>query len=185
MHSITIYMLFNSNVNKHFHYYVYNCQDKLFKTYYNNFPKLLFSSKALSYNFELTQHDLFIHINDKFYFLVTFLKDTIKKDEIWYLGEPFYKKYTFSMDVEAKTIGFYIDKNRDFEKNDNNVNNNNFGKNTSTFIKIIILIVELAILISLIITAIILALRIKERKKRLNEIKDENYEYLEEHLTIN
>ena len=177
--------LFNNNPNKHFHYYIYNCQDKHFKNYYNKFPKLLFSSKALNYNFEFTQHDLFIHINDKFYFLVTFLKDTLKKDEIWYLGEPFYKKYTFTMNLEAKTIGFYIDKNREFEKNHNNVNNNNFGKNTSTFIKIIILIVELAILISLIITAIILALRIKERKKRLNEIKDENYEYLEEHLTIN
>ena len=179
--------IFHNNTKQAVEYYVYSCYEELFKNYYNYFPNLVFSKKDLEYNFEFTNKDLFIHINDKFYFLIIFLKTTNKKEEIWYFGEPFYKKYTFSMDIDAKALGFYIDKNKILEKDDiNNKDNKNKENNGSNYFKIIILIAELAILIGLIIIACILALKIKERKKRLNEIKDDNYEYItEDYSNIN
>ena len=108
--SEAIRYIFNNNKKQTFYYYVYSCKDKLFSNYYNNFPKLIFSLKSIEYNFEFKNMDLFIHINDKYYFLIIFLKDVNKKEETWYFGEPFYKKFPFSMDFDARTLGFYIDK---------------------------------------------------------------------------
>jgi hypothetical protein len=48
-------------------------------------------------------------ISDQFYFRVIFKKNKNSKEkELWYLGEPFYKKYTFSINPDAQTIGFYV-----------------------------------------------------------------------------
>ena len=48
-----------------------------------------------------------------YYFLVIFAKNSTDSKkynpkEIWYLGEPFYKKYPFTIDFDDKTLGFYI-----------------------------------------------------------------------------
>ena len=121
--------------NKNF--YVYSCETLQFlgKTnpripstnYYNEFPNLIFSSKMLEYNFEFSNSDLFKEILFKYYFLIIFKDDKNTKEnekEIWHLGEPFYKKYTFSINLDAKTIGFYIDKEIN-NNNKNNINNTN------------------------------------------------------------
>ena len=179
--------IFNNNENQNFHYYVYSCKDLLFNDYYNNFPKLVFNLKEIEYNFEFINKDLFIHINDKYYFLIIFLKDVKKTEEIWYFGEPFYKKFTFSIDFDAKKIGFYIDKNNNLKEDEKKRKKD---KNSviyfSDIIKIVILIIELVVIIILLFIAFYLGKKIKERKKRLNEIKDDNYEYItEKYLSIN
>ena len=115
-------------------YYIYSCYNLDFIgqknqrhpgiNYYNSFPKLIFSSKKIEYNFELTNKDLFAQISGRYYFLIIFKKynnNTEEKGkEIWYLGQPFYKKYTFSINLDSKTIGFYL------EKDNKNKNQNNF-----------------------------------------------------------
>jgi hypothetical protein len=78
-------------------YYVYSCEEENFKNKIETFPKTVFTSKNFEYNFELNYNDLFVKINSKYYFLIIF-KQQIGKNEQkkWYLGQPFYKKFTFS-----------------------------------------------------------------------------------------
>ena len=55
------------------------------------FPPLYFSSIAYNYIFELTYKDLFININDYYYFMILFpnnQSDT-SSNENWYMGLPF------------------------------------------------------------------------------------------------
>ena len=168
-------------------YYIYSCDDKQFinNKYYSNFPNLIFRSKTLEYNFELNNHDLFEHIFDRYFFLVVFKKNrNINEKEIWYLGDPFYKKYTFTINADAKTIGFYIEKNYNDidEQNNININNENNNENISIIInKIIYIFFEIIIIICFIFLGYFIGIKIKERrKKRANELKDDNYEYLPE-----
>ena len=115
------------------------------------------------------------------------IKDKTDKD-IWYLGEPFYKKYPFTINLDAKTIGFYLDKHDYYNKNNNTkgIDNNNKGNddkiiedNNSKVKKILITIIEIIFCVALIIIAYFIGMKVKEgRKKRANELKDESYEYI-------
>ena len=140
----------------------------------DNFPKLIFFSRSYSYNFELEQKDLFIKKFDgNIYFLIIFRFDNDNKDN-WILGEPFYKKYTFSFNIDAKIVGFY---NKIFEE-ENSSNNPENNKNI-TYIFLIIAIT--IILILLMILSFYCGMKLKAgRKKRANELKEDNYEYFPE-----
>ena len=183
----TINYKFNNNSQSNMEYYVYSCYEKLFinqkNNYYNNFPNLIFSSKSIEKNLKFTNNDLFVHINNKYYFLIIFQKFTKKNDIIWYFGEPFYKKYTFSMNFDAKTIGFYIQKDKNYieskdSNNNDRINKKNKEKKINDIYRIIKFVFEILVLIILILIAYYIAISIKERrKKRTNELND-NYEYL-------
>ena len=199
-------------------YYVYSCPRKFLlgetslrfpsTNYYEEFPGLVFCSKQIEYNFELTKENLFELISDRYYFLVIFKKH-IKEDveEIWEIGEPFYKKYGFTINLDAKTIGFYLDKektsnnnekkdNKDInDSNDKNGNNENKVNSTKNEIEknkendinkknlrnnILKHLIEIIIVLILIIISYYIGVTVRERrKKRANELKD-NYEYLPE-----
>ena len=189
---------YNNSNEKKFNndYYIYSCYDRFFTgkideihysiDYYNYFPSLLLTSKKLEYIFELINKDLFKHISDRYYFLVIFKKNiNLKEKEIWYLGEPFYKKYSFSINLDAKTIGFYIekDKNLFIKDRNNNIDKQNKNKedNNKEMNKIIKIIIEIIIIIGITFLAFYIGITVKERrKKRANELKDDNYEYLSE-----
>jgi len=169
-------------------YYVYSCDEKLFTNYnninyYNNFPSLIFCSKDIEYNFEFTNKDLFEHILNRYYFLVIFQKTFMKKDQLWYLGEPFYKKFPFSLDLSDNIISFYLEKD---ESDKNGYIKTVVRRNNQTY-KILLFIIVFLLLLFLLLVALYLYLIIKERrKKRINELKDDNYEYLsEKDKTIN
>jgi len=184
-------------------YLIYNCNIEFKKgtsqqnsktSYYNEFPELIFSSKKLEYNFVFKNKDLFEQIFDKYYFLIIFKNNTkAHSKDSWYLGEPFYRKYTFSMNLDSRTIGFYFDQ----EENDNQViniknnskidnskilddgsrHNNKDNKNN----KIFKYFIEIIIVIGIALLAYYIGVTIREkRKKRANELKDENYEYMTE-----
>ena len=101
-----------------------------------------------------------------------------------YLGEPFYKKYPFTIDFDAKTIGFYsketIYKNETkIEIVDNKDKNKVINDNNSKVKNILIKIGEILVIIGLLIGAYFIGLKVKEgRKKRANELKDDYYEYI-------
>ena len=178
-------------------YFIYSCNIEFNKgtnqqnpstNYYSEFPELIFNSKKLEYNFIFKSKDLFEQIFDKYYFLIVFENSTKSKSkDVWYLGEPFYRKYTFSMNLDSRTIGFYFEQ-EEKDKKVNNLKNNSkldnkkilddMNKHNNNIIKYFI---EIIIAIGIGFIAYYIGVIIRERrKKRANELKDENYEYMPE-----
>ena len=169
-------------------YYVYYCNKDNFignkytldHTYYNTFPSLEFYVKESNMTFSLNREHLFHEIYNRAYFLTVFKKKG--SNNIWKLGEPFFSHFQITFDQERKIIGFYNPvlpriKNDDYLKNkqeQNQVVNNSEHKKT------IIYIILISILLILILGAIayFLGKKLNEnRKKRANELKDEDFEY--------
>ena len=169
-------------------YEFFICDKNKFVNEKNNYKKgfkpLLFELPKYNYTFELDGEDLFIEINDKCYFLVAFPEN---KNETLYipcfLGLPFYQKFRLVFNFDSKTIGFYNNYlNIDIEdENENNKNQNHTDTitnkgNTNNFLRIII---EIIVCLVLIIIAFFIGKKINEqRKKRANELNDDNYEYI-------
>jgi len=190
-------------------YLIYSCNIEIItlanprdpnSNYYSKFPDLIFKSTKLEYNFELKNNDLFEQIFGKYYFLILFKNNaTTTGNDFWYLGEPFYRKYTFSINLDAKTIGFYLNKDVNGKKSNNTKNNdkinstddddvkeNNTNDNKSTN-KILKYTLEIIVVIIIAVLAYYIGVIVSQkRKKRANELKDENYEYMpEENKIIN
>jgi len=189
-------------------YLIYNCRMEFggmasprYPTisYFEEFPDLIFKSSNLEYNFILKSYDLFEQIFGKYYFVIIFKNRTIG-DDYWHLGEPFYRKFTFSINLDAKTIGFYhkkvkgkkvnktknnnkINKTKfldDDDDEDEDVNKNNTDDNKSMN-KILKYFIEIIIAIGIALVGYYIGITVREkRKKRANELKDENYEYMTE-----
>ena len=171
-------IVYNSTHN----YSVYNCIEN--KINLKLFPKLIFISKNYLYNFELNYSDLFIKKNSKYYFIIIFKANNIKTSikDSWLLGQPFYKKYNFTLNLDANMIGFYNPnipiKDEEIEK-DNNEKENIEEKN-NLLKKIIFIILIIIFVIVLLILTFYLGMKMKEgRKKRANELKDDDYIYTE------
>ena len=95
-------------------YYAISCEKYQFndmdKKYYDKFPNLTFFVYDYNYNFNLTKEDLFVEINNKYYFLIIFEKSLFDHSDLafWNLGLPFLQKYEFVHNYERQNIGFYI-----------------------------------------------------------------------------
>ena len=190
------------NVND---YLIYSCNGKFIalanprnssSNYYSEFPDLIFKSSKMEYNFILKNDDLFEQIFDKYYFLIIFINNISTGNDSWYLGEPFYKKYAFSVNLDAKTFGFYLGKEVNGKKvnkrkNKNNINSTKFlddddmNKNNTndnkSMNKILKFFLEIIIGTGIALLAYYIGVTVREkRKKRANELKDENYEYMPE-----
>ena len=185
------------------YYLIYSCNTEFSRSttnYFSEFPDLIFKSTKLEYNFILKNNDLFEPISGKYYFLIIFKNNATNiTNNFWHLGEPFYKKYPFSINVDSKTIGFYLneeannkkenntknnDKINDTDNDDVNKNNSNDNKSMNTILKYFI---EIIIVIVIALVAYYIGVTVNEkRKKRANELKDDNYEYMpEENKIIN
>ena len=189
-------------------FYLYSCNHMRFTgqasqrhrtiNYYEEFPNLIINSKYFEYDFEFTKRDLFEQIYSIDYFLIIFpknIKDQINKDR-WYLGEPFYKKYPFTIDLDAKTIGFYFDIKDTYKKNnetkklneeitnnkgENKIINKENKENTTKLKDALIKLLEILLGIGLLICGYYIGKKVKEgRKKRANELKDDSYEYIQD-----
>ena len=143
----------------------------------SSFPKLKFKQNDYDYIFIFHFYDLFKEFNEKYYFLVIFPEEKYQNNN-WYLGLPFLKKYQFIFNYDSKSIGFYNEnikeKNNDCENEKNN--DRNFFKKLN--MRIIIEIVVGIILIGLIVIAFVIGKSNNyKRKKRANELTDDNFEY--------
>ena len=180
-----------------------------YASYYDIFPEFEFFHIDLENTIKLYKHDLFEEINGNYYFLIVF--EAYKKNNIWKLGQPFLKLHQYIFDYDSKTIGYYdiniyrsINKNKrkdidniDIQKEDTNNNTyNNFTNdkqyednnniNNSINNKIIKYLIESIFIIIIFIIAFYLGMKIKEsRKKRANELKDDDFEYLSHNNNIN
>ena len=141
--------------------------------FYKNFPTLYFKHVELNYIFELTAKDLFKEENNKIYFMI-FSSDV----ENWHFGEIFMKKYFFSFNQNKKSISFYFNNIKNEEKNDKTDEGNT---DTISNLGIIFLCVGIVLII---INGIIFGICIYKnkcrinRRKRANELNDDNYDYL-------
>ena len=183
-----------TNVFKNKAFEVFSCQKYKFekKKIEINFPNLkLIQKDKLNYTFSLSFFDLFIKIKDKYYFLIIFPEDILQsKGQDWYLGLPFHKNYQFIFNYDSKTIGFYayrseyeheeLKNNKPIEIGDIKINTN---LKSYSYKRVII---EIFICIILIIIAYFIGKKIrKERKKKANELKDDNYEYFSSDINSN
>ena len=144
---------------------VYFCDKKLVENEIKNFPTLYLDMKLFNKVFELTYKDLFREKNGKLYFLVYF--KLYSYHDYFEIGKIFLKKYTLTFNQNNKHIG-YITKEGESEED-----TLPFYKKTY-FWNIIG-----AIAIILAIAGFFGGKRIydKVRKKRLNEVDDDNYDY--------
>ena len=183
-------------------YLIYSCKPEFItlanpgyptSNYYSEFPDLIFKSSKLEYNFVLKANDLFEQIFGKYYFLIIFKNNlTSTGDNFWYLGEPFYRKYAFSINLDAKIIGFYLGnevngKKVNKRKNNNKINStkimdeNDMNQNNTNNNKILKYFLEIIIAIGIALLAYYIGVTVREkRKKRANVLKDEIYEYMPE-----
>ena len=148
------------------------CQKEIMKTI-NEFPKITFSNDKQDFIFELTYKDLFIEYNNRILFLIIYNQ---YGPDFWSLGKIFMRKYPFIFDYDKKTINFLNIYKIDKSNNDNNTQEN---ENNSfwNYLKIIIIII-------LVIIGIIFGILIgkflwnNNRKKRANELDDDDFEYI-------
>lgn len=157
-------------------YEIFHCDKSLSKEKIV-FPKLNFTDVDLDYVFSFGFYDLFELIDERYYFLVIFPEDiTHAAYKVWYLGLPFYYPNKFVFNYDSKTIGIYdqdiIIDNKNSSKND--------GEKGEKFSGALRIIIEVIIGIILVVIAYFIGKKINEsRKKRANELNDDNYEYTE------
>ena len=170
-------------------YYVYYCSSSSFvgnkytieKTHYNTFPSLEFYVKETNMTFSLNKENLFYKIYDRVYFLIVFNKKG-NAHNIWKLGEPFFSHFQFTFDQERKIVGFYnpylpMIKNDDYLKaieKKNKILNGSYNKKTVIYI----VVISVLLVVILGTMAYFLGKKMNEnRKKRANELNDEDFEY--------
>ena len=147
-----------------------------------NFPKLNLLYKELNANFTLTYKDLFIEIDNKIYFLITYPQGT---NLVWNLGKILIKKYSFMFDQDKKQIYYIHFRNDDSaddneyknDKSNNDVNNNTRKDNKIyIYLSIIIIFIIIAGIVGFIFGRKIWE---KHRKRKAFEL-DDNYDYTKE-----
>ena len=151
---------------------VYSCNEGNFESKIKSFPKLIFVSKNFEYNFELTYADLFTKINNKYYFLVIFKEKSEKNT--WIFGQPFYKKYQFTINLDQNWVGFYNPNKEKIIPQKQESSTSGMSKTSK-----VLLIVGLVILfIGISVGMFFLGRKLKnDRKRRANELTDDNYDY--------
>ena len=135
----------------------------------NTMEDLKFELSSINYSFILHGSDLFLEENDKKYFKILFL--FYQRNEYWYLGRDFLKKFRLRFDSERKLI--YIPLNRAQEKDDDEPDEKLFYEKEMFWIILGLSIVTLGLIVF-----IIFCLKKYPRKKRMNEVDDDaEYDY--------
>lgn len=157
---------FNETIKNNYDFYYCKKDKDIINKIKNVFPGINFRSQDLNYNLTLEADDLFIEENDYIFFLIYFPKS--ENDRIWKMGKPFLKKYQFSFNNDQTFFSFY----NKLEQNEKKSG----GINTGIFV----LAIFATIIVVVIICFIIFKFFIFEkffRKKRANELEDNDYEY--------
>ena len=148
------------------YYTIYYC-DKDVDIKKINIGDLYFMEKMLNYSFHFASEDLWEEKNGFKYFKIIKQK---YNNEYWYLGKPFFEKFQLIFDYDNKKIGLY---SKIFSDNDVN-DDKNSGQNIIIYILIIL---GLSIIIVGLIFLIIKIYKKFPKKKKANELIDDNYVY--------
>ena len=142
-------------------YYCY----KDFETEKLNISDIKLVKKGMNFSFNINIKDMWVKNGNYNYFMIVQRKRYY--NTFWLLGKPFFKQYNMIFDYDNKQIGLYTKISADI---DNNSFNNTFA------IYIIIIVFLLVVIIGQIFALIKCYINLP-RKKRLNELLDDNYEY--------
>ena len=168
------------NANEKGYNYMIICNSE-FKSSISSFPNIYFYNERFPYVFNLDYTDVFMEYNNKIYFLIIFKEDM---NTLWRLGKIFMKKYPFIFDYDKKTVSFvHLKKYGGGQSNNESdkTKENKSGIFANIKIYIIIILLIIAVIIGIFIGKYIWD---KQRKKRANELDDDNYEYVDD-LNIN
>ncbi len=147
-----------------------------------HFPKLSLVNTYYNHTFILTYNDLFIEANNEIIFLMFY---NPCNPNSFMFGKNFMKKYQFIFRYDQKNIGFLKYNEISGEKNTNNTPKETIlNKKT---LQILLIVALSIVLIGIIILGVYFFMKkcYKKRKKRANELDDENYEYDEKAYAIN
>ena len=153
----------NTTVQGSFSFTEYYCTDE---SQFADFPVISFKYPG-RYNFEFSKDELFIKKGNKYIFQIVFEMFTTEGVNFWKIGQPFFRKYATFLIEEEKTqkIAYYLTQKME--------------KKAAISTQAIVIIV-LCIVLGLLITAIVIYFKffyVKIRKKRVQELSDEDYEY--------
>ena len=134
----------------------------------------------INYIFEMNEEELFIKLNNKYYFKIIFPINSLPNNK-WIIGKIFLRKYPVTFSPSNRLIGFYINPNDDIldEKEEKETNNGQLKNDENIFLKNIYLYI-IIIIIALIFTCIGLFIGKKIffiRRKKMNELFDDYYQY--------
>ena len=134
---------------------------------------MTFELKSINFNFTFTGKELFYIENKKKYFKILFVFSN--SQSYWYLGREFLKKYRLRFNPDKKLIYIPLGNN----ENETKTENNQISDNKSIYKQVYIwIILTFAIVIIGLVLFIIFYLKKYPRKKRANElIDDEDYDY--------
>ena len=146
-----------------------------------NLSGIKFYSKDFDYTFELTKDELY-YKKGKYIYLTVLYFNHLYND--WIVGQMFTSKYNFVFNTDTREIGFYKKVNNVIH-NDNSDNNNNSdgnslinGENKVKMLTIIIIVSSCILIIGIVIGLVIGIKFLKnKRKKRADELIDDEYEY--------
>ena len=160
-----------------YYYYAIECDKEKFGIEeMKKFPTLSLVLVCFQKEFTLNYKDLFTETKYKYFFNIIF---NIYVTERWILGKPFLRKYPLLINYNLQTIGYYNEEMKtenDPENEDiNNGINNIF---TQRFIIFIIIIIVILILVSGISCYYIGKHFNKIKKKKANELDDDDYDYI-------
>ena len=149
-------------------YLIIECDKEYFeKEQINNFPSISFVSKELGTKIQLKNNELFTETKYKIFFNIIFPYYGGSK---WILGRVFLQKYPVMFNLDANTIQIY---NKGEEEN----NNGNYNESSGT--KTLLLVLGIIVLVVIIgILGYFLGKNLnKIRKKKANELTDDEYDY--------
>ena len=148
-------------------YDVYSCQGDKINDIKNKFPSLKFYIKETNTSFIFEFDDLFLKIGNKYYFLVIFEK---YPGDYWIIGYPFFKKYELVFDGDSKTISYY---NMDL------INEIKYKEKSKLYKIMIIVVLCVIIFCGLLVIGFYFGKeKYMQRKKRANELNDDDYDYV-------
>ena len=151
---------------------------------YNNLPtlNLNFISTNERYNISFNANDLFLEIGDKIYFFIGY-NSRMTLDDKFVIGSLLLEKYITIFNNEEKTLTI-LKKNEENDKN--NGNKDIVNKNSDNVNNKIVIISLLVFILSAVIFIIIGKLFGKKlfaaKKKKANELIDEDYDYTPERI---
>ena len=175
--------LYNKNIcyknelidDKYENYFVIWCNKNNF-TQIKYFPTLYFQSLDLNYTFELTYEDLFEINGNKIFFMMIFKK----RGYMFTFGKLFFKKYLFTFSFDNKLMGYYDNINKKITHKKILINN----KINIKYQIVIIILILFCFFILFIGYIKIKKICLTERQKKINELIDENYVYMENKAKI-
>jgi hypothetical protein len=147
-----------------------------------NLSGIKFYSDDFDFTFELTKDELY-YKKGKYIYLTVLYFNNLYND--WIVGQMFTSKYNFVFNTDTREIGFYkkvnnvIHNSDDSDDNsDNNENGLINGDNKVKILSIIIIVCSCLLIIGITIGIVIGVKFLKnKRKKRADELIDDEYEY--------